>query len=76
MKLRHRNRDTVDGRFVTAAQAAANPATTVTETVPAPSPVIAAAAELCKQLRMNGDLDRIRPVTLTAYDDLMVELNK
>lgn len=63
---RRRNRDTVDG-----------PATlpTVTDSVVEVSPVLVAARNLALQLRMNDDLIRIRPISLEAYDALMVALN-
>lgn len=63
------------GEFVTAAQVQANPAMTVTETIPAPSPVIAAAGNLASSLREHRDLSHLSASSLRAYDALMTALN-
>lgn len=70
-----RSRDTTTGEFVTKADAESNPAGTVTETIPAPSPIIALAERLCNALRESGDLDCISMDAEEAYDALMTALN-
>lgn len=74
LRRRRRSRDTVDGRFVTPAMAAANPATTVTETVPPVSHLDAYARALCEALAENGDLNLISAQSHAAYGYLIQAL--
>lgn len=74
MRLR-RSRDTVDGRFVTAAVAAAHPATTVTETSRPASRLAAYANALCEALAENGDLELISIPSHAAYEVVMALLH-
>lgn len=62
-------RSSKTGRFVTAADAASDPAGTTTETVPTHT-VAVAAADLLTVLRTTGDANQLTPASLTAMSAL------
>lgn len=66
MRLR-RSRSSRSGRYVTAEQAQADPAGTVTETVPAPDMAGPVLDALLLALEVEHDLDRVSPQTVAAY---------
>lgn len=66
MRLR-RSRSSITGEFVSAATAKANPAETVTETIPGPDIIGAVLDALLLAMEVEHDLDRVSPQTLSAY---------
>lgn len=71
VKKRFQWRSSRNGRYVTKAAAAADPAGTVAEAVPAPSAVIGYAQSLCLTLEAEGDLAKVSDQTVAAYTALM-----